>query len=170
VADEVFTADSRFCLAALSELGADREDRWRFALVSADRLLAAFGLAADERLALVSDFRRRIAGELGESDARDHHIARLFRDHRAELERLLADEDPDDLAPHREALASAVAPLADRLRALHAADRLAVPPAEVFRSLLHMHLNRLLVTAPRAQELVLYDFLARLHRSRLARG
>jgi hypothetical protein len=33
-----------------------------------------------------------------------------------------------------------------------------------------MHVNRMMVDEPRAQELVLYDFLVRLYRSRLSRG
>jgi len=37
-------------------------------------------------------------------------------------------------------------------------------------SFLHLHANRVLRAAARAQELVLYDFLARLYESRLAHG
>jgi len=40
---------------------------------------------------------------------------------------------------------------------------------ELAASFLHMHANRLLRSAPRAQELALYDLLARLYRSRRAR-
>jgi lantibiotic biosynthesis protein len=172
VAEEIFTADSRFAVTALAELGGDREDRWRFALVSADRLLASFGLDLAGKLELVSRFAARIAQEFGESAERDRHVARMFRDQRAALERLLAGETelPGTIRAQLADLAAAISPLALRLRGLQAAGQLAAPPSELFRSLLHMHMNRLLVTAPRAQELVLYDFLARLYRSLVARA
>ena len=41
--------------------------------------------------------------------------------------------------------------------------------ARVAASLVHMHTNRMLRSAARAQELVLYDFLHRLYTSRQAR-
>jgi hypothetical protein len=50
------------------------------------------------------------------------------------------------------------------------AGRLTVPRAELAVGYLHMHANRLLRSAHRAQELILYDFLARLYESRAARG
>ena len=37
-------------------------------------------------------------------------------------------------------------------------------------SLVHMHANRILHASQRAQEMVLYDFLRRLHQSRKARA
>ena len=50
------------------------------------------------------------------------------------------------------------------------ARRLSVPLAELAVSYLHMHANRLLRSAHRAQELVLYDFLGRLYESQAARA
>jgi hypothetical protein len=52
---------------------------------------------------------------------------------------------------------------------LRRSGRLARPLADLAASFLHMHANRLLRSAQRAQELVLYDFLARLYESRAAR-
>jgi hypothetical protein len=40
---------------------------------------------------------------------------------------------------------------------------------EVVANLLHMHVNRILRLGPRAQELTLYDFLARFYASQEAR-
>ena len=46
--------------------------------------------------------------------------------------------------------------------------QLTLPLPELAVSYLHMHANRLLRSAHRAQELVLYDFLARLYQSQAA--
>jgi class I lanthipeptide synthase len=48
--------------------------------------------------------------------------------------------------------------------------RLAVPVAELAKSFIHMHANRCLRSAPRAHELVLYDFLDRCYASQIARA
>jgi hypothetical protein len=61
-------------------------------------------------------------------------------------------------------------PIVDELRSCARAGRLTVPLPELAVSYLHMHANRLLRSAHRAQELVLYDFLARLYESRAARA
>jgi thiopeptide-type bacteriocin biosynthesis protein len=65
-----------------------------------------------------------------------------------------------------ERLAPVVAELMSRARA----GGLSVPLAELAPSYLHMHANRLLRSAHRAQELVLYDFLSRLYESQAAQA
>ncbi|HTR53041.1 MAG TPA: lantibiotic dehydratase C-terminal domain-containing protein, partial [Kofleriaceae bacterium] len=50
------------------------------------------------------------------------------------------------------------------------AGELAPRFADLGWSLAHMHANRLLHASQRAQEMVLYDFLRRLHAARKARG
>jgi thiopeptide-type bacteriocin biosynthesis protein len=62
-----------------------------------------------------------------------------------------------------------IAPLVDELTSLNGAGRLSVPLSELAASHVHMHVNRLLRSAHRAHELVIYDFLARLYRSRAER-
>ena len=56
------------------------------------------------------------------------------------------------------------------LKASAAEGHLAVPLEELALSYIHMHANRLLRSAQRQQELVLYDFLARIYESRVARA
>ena len=51
-----------------------------------------------------------------------------------------------------------------------AANELTPNLADFAWSLVHMHANRLLHASQRAQEMVLYDFLRRLHQSRKARA
>ncbi len=61
-----------------------------------------------------------------------------------------------------------LAPVAAELRTCERAGRLSISLAELAPSYLHMHANRLLRSAQRAQELVLYDFLSRLYDSQAA--
>ena len=56
-----------------------------------------------------------------------------------------------------------------RLGQREAAGRLTVPVAEMSTIFVHMFVNRIIRSAARAHELVLYDFLYQLHESREAR-
>jgi thiopeptide-type bacteriocin biosynthesis protein len=63
-----------------------------------------------------------------------------------------------------------LAPVLAALKSSEQAERLTLPLSELAPSYLHMQVNRLLRSAQRAQELVLYDFLDRLYTSQLARA
>lgn len=60
-------------------------------------------------------------------------------------------------------------PIGDELRALEAAGRLTQPLAELAHSYLHMHVNRMIRSAPRLHEVVLHDLLRRHHEGVVAR-
>lgn len=61
------------------------------------------------------------------------------------------------------------APWVRELRARESAGSLTQPVEQLADSYMHMHVNRMLRTAARAQEFVLYDLLHRLYESRAAR-
>jgi thiopeptide-type bacteriocin biosynthesis protein len=175
VAERIFHADSDAALALLALLppGDEGEEaRWRLAALSVDRLLSDFGLDLEAK--------RKNAAKLRDGYG-SHPVDRRLRrqlagKHRAvgrELDGLL-DATPADaaLSPALSVLAARsarLAPAVGRLAALERAGRLTVPASRVARSHVHMHLNRLLPSAPREQELVLYDLLERAYASRLAR-
>jgi hypothetical protein len=94
---------------------------------------------------------------------------------RTEVEALLDPTAEADtlLAFGREVLqrrSQRLAPVMAELKSCARVGRLTMPLPELAVSYLHMHANRLLRWAHRAQELVLYDFLARLDESRAARA
>jgi len=98
------------------------------------------------------------------------------RDHGcAALDGLLdrAGDAASELGPGLERLAqrsAANAPIIAELRAAEQRGALALPLTELAPSYVHMHVNRLIRSAQRAHELVLYDLLARLYESQLARA
>jgi class I lanthipeptide synthase len=59
---------------------------------------------------------------------------------------------------------------ADGLRRLAATGRLTTTMPNVVLSILHMFMNRLLLSAHRTQEVIVYDFLHRYLSGRLARS
>jgi len=98
-----------------------------------------------------------------------------YRKERIALEALLdhARDAESELAPGLERLtarSAANAPIAAELRAAELRGQLTAPLAELAPSYIHMHVNRLIRSAQRAHELVLYDLLVRLYESKIARA
>ncbi|MBK8006981.1 MAG: lantibiotic dehydratase [Gemmatimonadetes bacterium] len=175
-AEAIFQADSEAVLELLPLLApgdAGLAERWQLALAGMDRLFADLGLDLPARLRQLHESGRYGAVPAPDAALR-HALTARHREHRSAITALLdpatAAESP--LAPGLEVLAArstAIAPPAQALRTLAAAGALTVPLPALAGSLLHMHANRLLATAPNAHETVLYDFLRRHYDSHLAR-
>jgi thiopeptide-type bacteriocin biosynthesis protein len=177
LAERLFQEDSQAALGLLEGCVGDEgeEARWRLTLLGMDLLLADLGLSLEARTAVVERAREAFGQEFRVTAAFERQLGERFRQERGALEALLAgtssEEDPwaAGVEVLRERSARLV-PVATALREAERAGRLSASLAELAPSYLHMHANRMLRSAARAQELVLYDFLGRLYRSRLARS
>jgi thiopeptide-type bacteriocin biosynthesis protein len=177
LAERLFHADSEAVLALADSFTADtRGDlRWRLALCGMHLLLGDLGFDLDTRRAVLRQARDTFAGEFHADAQFSHQLGAKFRPERKSLEALLdpmAKADPR-LAPGLEVLrgrSAQLAPVMAEMKALAQTGRLSVPLAALAPSFLHMHANRLLRSAQRAQEIVLYDFLARLYTAQAARS
>jgi len=177
LAERIFHADSEASLAIVCLLpgavGADL--RWQVALRGIDLLFDDLGLTLAQKLAIARRARRGYEQEFGGADgAFQRAVGRRYREQRPRLESLLgrADLVPDELAPSIEILrqrSAAVSRAGSELRALADAGQLRADLPELAVSFAHMHVNRLLRSAQRAQELVSYEMLDRHYSSRSAR-
>lgn len=166
----IFQADSDAALALCAAAGDDAfaDLRWRWCLLGLDRLLADLGLEGEAALAAAETLARDFGEEHGLTGDALKPLSDRFRRERAALQRLLEGEGD---AAHRifARRSETLAPLVRRLRALEGGPG-AVSIGELAGSLLHMHANRMLRSAHRAQEALLYAFLQRSLESRLARA
>jgi thiopeptide-type bacteriocin biosynthesis protein len=140
-----------------------------------DRLLDDLGFDPDTRRAVIRRARDALTAEVRTDASFHHQLGTKFRPVHTDLEVLLdpTREAETPLAFAREVLrrrSERLVPVLAELKACARAGRLTVPLPELAVSYLHMHANRLLRSAHRAQELVLYDFLARVDASRAARA
>ena len=178
LAEQLFAADSDAVLALVESVPGDAgaEARWRVALRALDQLLDDLGFALPDKLAIATAGRDRLGPEYGLGTELQRRLGETYRAHRAELEALLAApaDDPDHpYAPALTALAARsarVRPIAEQLRTLAARGELGVALPVLAQSYAHMLVNRLMPAAQRAQELVLYDLLRRLHAAAIARS
>ena len=176
LAERLFGADSDAALAMLQTLAGDAgaEARWRLTLRGIDQLLDDLGLSLEEKFGLMTRLRDGFAREQRADATLERQLGERFRRERPALEALLdrARDATSDLEPGLTALARRslrLEPIGAALRAQAAAGRLSVSLHELASSFVHMHANRMLRGAARAQELVIYDFLKRLYEGRRAR-
>ena len=177
LAEQIFAADSGAALALLEMLAGDAawDARWRLTLCGMDHLLRDLGLALQERRHVVARARAVLGRRLGVSVSLTRQLGMKYRAERVSLEPLLDAEPPADhpFAPAIDVFrrrSARMEPVVAVLRQAQAAGRLRVPLTTLAGHYIHMHANRLLRAPALEQELVIYDLLARLYQSRLARS
>lgn len=179
LAERLFCVDSACVLDILGMLDGDagNDARWRLALRGIDQLLDDLGFELATRLAIMRRVRDGFAREhrVETSIGFQRGLGDKYRKERIPLATLLdrAHDADSDLAPGLERLAArsaANAPIVAELRAAEQRGQLTAPIADLVPSYIHMHVNRLIRSAQRAHELVLYDLLVRLYESQVARA
>lgn len=171
LAEEVFAADSEAVVAILGLPARGPDDRWRHALAGIDRLLTDLGLGLADRQALARQVADDYRDEFTTTAEFAAQIGRRFRAERAGLEAILGGPYPEPGVEAALARRSGrAAPAMAGLRRLAEAGELTVQLSALGRSLAHMHVGRLLRSANRHHEFVLFSFLDRLYRSQAARG
>jgi lantibiotic biosynthesis protein len=176
LAEQLFTADSEAVLELLQAYPGDEgaDLRWRLGLRALDALLDDLGLTLEEKSTVVGRCRAGFGAELHVDRHFEEQLGQRYRREHKPLEELLARVVPaaEPWSAGLEALrrrSERLGPVVERLRSAEREGRLTLSVLGLAESFLHMHVNRLLVSDHRAQELILYDFLDRLYRSRLAR-
>jgi thiopeptide-type bacteriocin biosynthesis protein len=177
LAERWFEADSAAVLEIVLSLEGDEgaDARWRLALVGTDQILTDLGLDLAGKISVLARLRESYLREFGGSKDLRVQLDQKFRAERKSLEILLDPRQAEDsplspgLAVFRKRSEES-APAMAELRRLEAAGRLPVPIPDLALSYVHMHVNRMIRSAARAHELVIYDLLGRLHESQAARA
>lgn len=177
VAEHLFWVDSECALSIVENLEGDAgaSAAWRLTLRGIDRMLDDLGLSIHAKLAIMTAARDGFGAEVGMDTALQKRLGEKYRAHRAEIAELLAARDDDDAHAYSPAL-QAFARRSGELRAvgthlaeLERAGHLTQPVADLVHSYVHMHVNRMIRSAQRHHELVLYDLLRRHYDGVIAR-
>jgi lantibiotic biosynthesis protein len=177
LAERLFHVDSEAVLDLIEMLepgDAGADERWRLTLCGIDQMLSDFEFDSTVKHSIMKETRDVFAKEFRVEKNLWSQLNDKFRKERLELQRLL-DAAPDSdhpLAPgfaviHRRS--QKLGPIVEELKSHEQAGRLSVPLPRLMPSYIHMHANRLLRSAQRQQELVIYDLLTRLYESHLKR-
>jgi thiopeptide-type bacteriocin biosynthesis protein len=175
VCETLFGIDSEACLGIVETLEGDEgaDARWRLAFRGTDAILADLGIADERKITLMGAMRENFAKEFGGQKSLDVSIDQKYRTEKKSLAALLAPEPAEDdpLAPGYVILAERSrksAPALAELARLEAAGEL--QRVDLAGSLIHMHVNRMIRSAARAHEAVIYGLLHREYQARAARA
>ncbi|MEM7244049.1 MAG: lantibiotic dehydratase [Acidobacteriota bacterium] len=173
LSERLFHADSDAVLrlVALSRGSSGADLRWRLALVGIQQLLEDLLPDIEDRHHVIRSMRAGYLREHGGERALRVPLGARYRSERRHVQHAL---DAPELTVGKDAMAvfqersRALAEIVPSLRAHEQAGHLSM--TELAVSYLHMFVNRLVRSHERAHELVLHDFLDRLHVSRAARS
>lgn len=170
-AHQLFCADSNAVLLLSSESRwRDQGLRWVTLAQGINRYFDDFGLYPMERIALLTRVFERMRSDLTfDSDLGDWLSAR-YRLERTRLDESLEADASDEANTRwlRQRSISNVA-IVESLRHQISSGAIAASLDGYLESILHMHANRVLRSAHRLHELVVYNFLSRHYRSTQAR-
>ena len=176
LSERLFQVDSEAVLEILGMLEGDEgaDLRWRLALRGIDMLLGDLRFDPETRLGVMRNMRESFSQEFGGGKGLRVQLDQRFRQEWRSLMPLLdpAGDADSELAPALAVLrrrSERLRPIVDELRQLERAGRLQPTIAALAPSYVHMHVNRIIRSAQRAHEMVLYDFLYLLYESRAAR-
>jgi thiopeptide-type bacteriocin biosynthesis protein len=174
LAERVFQVDSAAVLGIVELLSGEAgvDARWRLTLRGMDMLLDDLGLTWDEKRTVMKTARASFSRDFP-ADVRQ--LGAKFRREKANFEKLLdrAFERTNPLAAGFRLLQrrrEQLVPIAAELRAAIAQGRVSLSLPLLCGSFIHLHANRLLRSAQRAQEYVIYFFLDRWYESVEARA
>ena len=168
--ERIFHADSDAVVALLGRAeqdGWDDEARWHAAALGMETLATDLGFSRDQRRQMFRRAADALFHDLGWDETVRRQMGERYRSARSAIERLVTIAD-DHLAPAHEifrARGVVVHDAVTRLRGLAERNELTGSLEEMALSILHMHVNRILPSMQRAQELMLCEFLARAHQS-----
>jgi thiopeptide-type bacteriocin biosynthesis protein len=175
-AEAIFFADSTAVLAILSALDSDDGlgDRWRIALLGIDRLLEDCGFNQEEKLRMARRLCDSFDREFRTSSYLRTQLGARFRRERGTIEALLAGEAVSGSAFEAASRAyqvrsGMIRESLQKLDSLQTISDFRSSIQELATSYVHMHVNRLIRSAARRHELVLYNFLYRLYDARRGR-
>jgi class I lanthipeptide synthase len=175
LAEEFFHIDSESVVEILQILQNEevQTERWKLALLGVDLLLNDLSFDFSGRLSVMKQAAESLSLEFRIDKQFKRSMAARFREERKGLEFIHSNREESPLSPEfLQAFAKRSARLKEtfrKLKTLEDTGFLSLPMMDLAQSYIHMHVNRLLSFSQREQELVLYDFLHQLYRSRNAR-
>lgn len=165
--ENIFQADSELTIKLLQNFYGEKfaDQRWKFCLISTDRLLRDFGYNLSERLNLMLVIRDGYRIEFMMERKAEHHYGKRYREERRVVESAVLDLNASQFKeafPFFESRSESNRAYVEELSKLK-------DPDSIVRSLIHMSSNRLLRSTQRRQEMAIADFLVRAYESQLAR-
>ncbi|CAL2107784.1 lantibiotic biosynthesis protein [Tenacibaculum sp. 190524A02b] len=176
--ESIFHADSVAIYKFLSMIYGDEgeELRWKFGLISVDRLLNDFGYSIEEKYRLTKNISNYFYNEFNQHN-RDggkimsRVIKNKFREKRKEIESILTKQHENtDYTEAYECFDIRSASIKKEVAFINNSKMSAIFKDDFMASHIHMTMNRLFLVNQRKHELVVYYFLNKFYESTIARS
>lgn len=164
--ENIFHQDSSIILKFLQESSATDNERWLFAVLIVDRFLNDFELSTEEKKEISLLWKESFYEEYKIEHVNKKTIDQKYREYRGIILEMLGSngqfnesafmEILDEKTQNTKSSISVIKSLKDKNVELY---------YDIISSNIHMSLNRLFHTRPRAHELIIYDFLYRSYNS-----
>ena len=171
-AEEIFSIDSNATLAIIEKenQSMDQEMRWKYLLRSMDDTLDAFNVDLKKRFAFAEKCRDAFMVEFNVDKKMKRDLDLKYRKYQSEIKELMEDEGNNisDFSAVSEERFSTLRGVADRIMEIRRTDERDWMPS-FLSSVIHMSINRTMSARQRFYEMILYYFLAKYYKSKLAR-
>lgn len=173
-AERFFYHDSQAVLKTLDleNQMMDEEIRWKYALKAMEDTFTAFHLNDAQRLVLLERYRDAFMDEFNIDKKAKYELDVKYRKYQSEIQELLNNSDHQEelglkaIADERLEEISKIADQMLEIRARGGSDWL---PGLV-GSMIHMTVNRLMMSRQRFYEMIMYYFMAKYYKSKIARA
>ncbi len=169
--EDLFFHDSNMVLSFL-DLVKDDEIRWLFSLKAIDNHLINFGYSLSEKLKVLERLKIGYRSEFGKSKSLNKEINDRYRLNQKKIEEILDEKNLEYSSVINEILNQTnelTNSIINEVKKVHENKELQVDFNNLNMSYIHMLMNRLFKTKNRVHEMVCYDFLYILYKSKIMR-
>lgn len=179
IIENIFHLDSKAVVEMISAVWDNERDnfRWMWAVKSIDELFNSFGLTLDARFRMMDILREAFASEFNSNRFLKIQLDNKYRLHRNKLNKWLENdglllEDPTELLAIRALFerTKQIFPFVYELNHMNKQETLEVTIESLLGNLIHMIINRVITSQPRVHEMIIYDFMSRLYKSKIVRA
>ena len=150
------------------------QQRWIFALKLIDLLLDSFEYSLENKVSLLNRLKDSFGKEFGIDRFLKSQLDVKFRNERENIEKSLnpiteQDSPVANLIDQLKSYKNDIAPIIGKILKISKKNQLEIELDNLLSSYIHMSMNRIFRNHQRMHEMVLYDFLYRYYKSKIAK-
>ncbi len=172
-AENIFFQDSDFTVQLLrTKSSRSGHYRWLAGIKSIDQLLNDFNLDIDRKKNFLGELNSLFGKEFNKGPDQAKMISKRYREYKEDIKNTI--EEPENGYQEIKRLldirSKKIKNDIEKIEFVSQLKLLEQPIENIITSLIHMSMNRLFTTEQRFNEMILYDFLFRYYKSKLARN
>lgn len=174
LSESIFEIDSNLCVEILNQFNGDAGEnhRWKIGILLTNNFVELFNLDDNQRLFLFENLKTSFGKEFGMKRQLKQQIDTKYRTYQKEIDSILNNEKEGYRAIYKlvEKYNEMFHKCISCVLEIEYNKQLSISRTELISSYVHMLLNRFFKSKQRLHELLVYDFLYRHYRSKIAKS